>query len=260
MRKSIVILLVMSTLFSVAQIALAQTDRKFSTEDLSKKLLEATRITNIDGSAEIKVQADQAIVNARVTTESKTLKDALAKNQKLRGEIQKQLENKGITKDRIKASSFSSAPKYGLFGDKYVVENLLKITLKDSKEFQVAAEIIDSNEEVKYEGIEFEHSNKDQLKKDALAKACDKVIEKQEIYEDKFDVKLQARSFNSPSVTMINQSPSYGRRSAGVSYKTANLEQSYSSDEAGLESTVTMFGEIVFRANITVEFTTTEND
>jgi len=87
----------------------------------------------------------------------------LRSNQELRSRLVDFLQKQGIHRDRVMASRFSSTPKFGLFGEKaksYRVDNLVKVTVHDEKELQIAASAVDSWSEVQFLGAEFEHMAK----------------------------------------------------------------------------------------------------
>ena len=91
---------------------------KGSATELAKFLTDDPRSVTIAGEAELKVQADRAVISLKVTTENKSLQEALGSNQELRINIAKALKDRGLADEQIQGSKFSSTPKYGMFGDK----------------------------------------------------------------------------------------------------------------------------------------------
>ncbi len=155
----------------------AEPELKGPPSELTAYLAGVPKIVSIAGESELKVAADRALISLKVVTENKSLQEAAHANQELRGKILRALAERGIPGDRVKSSRFSSTPKYGMFKEKaksYRVENVVRITAQDEKEFQAVANLVDSFSEVRYESIEFEHSDKDRLKANALAQAVDK--------------------------------------------------------------------------------------
>ena len=59
----------------------------------------------------------------------------------------------------------------------------------------MTAGTVDKWSEVQYLGLEFEHGNKDELKKQAIAKACDNADERKKLYEQKLGLKLVPKAF-----------------------------------------------------------------
>jgi uncharacterized protein YggE len=126
---------------SLTVTARAEPELKGTPSELSRYLKdvpmrEAPRIVSITGEAEVRVPAEQAVVTLKVTTENKSLHEALRLNQEARGKVIAYLKSHSMPEERAHASKFSSTPKFGLFGEKaksYKVENLVRITVaKDS--------------------------------------------------------------------------------------------------------------------------------
>src|SRR5258708_1180152 len=160
---------------------------KGTASELTQYLNCLPKTVTITGEAEVKVPADKAIVSLKVTTESKAFEGALRSNQEVRGKLLGQLKKQGIAAERVQASRFSSTPRFGWFGEKaksYRVDNLVKITVQDEKEFQIAASMVDSFPEVQYVGAEFELESKEALKAKVLAQACDSANDRKKTYEE----------------------------------------------------------------------------
>lgn len=238
----------------------AEPEIKGTATELTQYLTAIPRTVNLTGEAEIKVPADRAIVSIRVVTENKSLQDASRANQELRAKMLRVLAEKGIPAERVKASKFSSTPKYGMFGEKpksYRIENVVKITTQDEKEFQAVANLVDATAEFRHDSIEFEHSDKDVLKKKALEQAIDKAGKKKRLYEEKLGVKLTPKSFvegGLVAVTPVGMRRAYAK-TASIEYVAAAPLKSVDSEVGGDESLPTSFDELVFKAQVTVEYT-----
>jgi uncharacterized protein YggE len=143
----------------------------------------------------------------------------------------------------------------------YRVENVVKITALDEKEFQAVAQLVDGNAEVRYERISFDHSDKENLKQRAATQAIEKVTEKQKLYESKLGVKLMVKSFEEGHG--YDSGPMVGRRlAAGMESKSGLMPMSRGVSfspqaEPGDAELPTSFAELVFKAQLTVEFTVT---
>lgn len=238
----------------------AEPEVKGTPAELSTYLPGVPRTANITGESELKIPADRALISLKVVTENKSLQEALRANQDIRSRMLRTLGEQGVPADRIKPSRFSSTPKYGMFGEKaksYRVENVVRITAGDEKEFRAVAGLVDGIAEVRYDSIEFEHSNKDELKAKALAQAIDKATDKKRIYEEKLGVKLTPKGFTEGVVVAApesgrayyGKSPSYASRSGDVA----------SSPNAPAEATTdieaqTSFGELIYRGRVSVEY------
>ena len=237
--------------------ARGETELKGTAADLSAHLASVPKLVSIAGESELKVPADRALISLKVVTESKSLQEASRANQEIRARILRTLAEQGVPNERVKASRFSSTPKYGVFREKarsYRVENIVKIAAQDEKEFQAVANLVYFISEVRYESIEFEHSDKEGLKAKALAQAIDKAGEKKKLCEEKLGVKLSPKRFTeSGGVTAPNVA---GTRYAISVYKGGSGtalpgERAGEPDEA---ETPTSFSELIYKAQVTVEY------
>jgi len=69
----------------------------------------------------------------------------------------------GNSRDRVKASRFSSTPKFGIWGEKargYRGGQPGKVAVQNEKELQIAASAVDSLAQVQFVGAEFERGQR----------------------------------------------------------------------------------------------------
>ena len=240
----------------------AEPELKGSPAELTAYLSGVPQLVSIAGEAEVKVPADRALIALKVVTENKALQEASRTNQEIRARILRTLAERGLPAERIKASKFSSTPKYGVFKEKarsYRVENVVKITAHDEKEFQAVASLVDGMSEVRYESVEFEHSDKDGLKAKVLAQAIDKAHEKKKLYEEKLGVKLSPKSFNEGSVVPMPQ-PMLRRYMAEKSAYPASVTPlpgravAPAFDGDAVEEMSASFNELIYTARVTIEY------
>src|SRR5258708_21865999 len=171
----------------------AETEITGTPTELTQYLTGIPKTVMVVGEAEVRVPADKALVSLKVSTESKSLHEALPSNQEVRSKLGSFLQKQGIPADRVKASRFSSTPKFGMFGEKaksYRVDNLVKVAVQDEKELQIAASAVDAWSEVQFVGSEFEHEDKEALKSKAGAQACENAQKRSKIFEEKLGLKL----------------------------------------------------------------------
>src|SRR5437867_1478672 len=176
----------------------AEPELKGTAPELAQYLAGVPKGVGIRGEGEVRASADRAIVSLKVTTESRSLQEAVQANQDIRSKMLGYFKKQGIPAERVHASKFSSTPKFGLFSEKaksYRVENVVKVTVLDEKEFQGAAGAVDTWSQVQFVGAEFEHADKEALKRKAVEQACDKANERKKIYEEKLGVKLVPAAF-----------------------------------------------------------------
>jgi hypothetical protein len=256
MWKSIALL---SSVVFAAQLR-AEPELRGAAAELSAYLAGVPKLVHLTGEAELKVPADRAIVSLRVVTENKSLQEASRANQEIRARIMRALVEQGIPAERVKPSRFSSTPRYGVFREKaksYRVENTVKITAHDEKEFQAVAHLVDAISEVRYESIEFEHSDKEGLKARALVQAVEKAGDKRKLYEEKLGVKLSPKAFQEnaaalPTPGMPQRGYPKVSNSAGIPMQPAFQGQT---DTLGDDQEMpTAFAELVFRAQVLIEY------
>ncbi|MDB6024622.1 MAG: hypothetical protein JWM68_845 [Verrucomicrobiales bacterium] len=232
----------------------AEPELKGSPTELSAFLANnLPKLIAISGDSEVKATATKAVISLRVSTENKSLHDALRANQQVRVGMITALSTAGVNITNVQQSKFSSTPKYGMFSDKaksYSVENVVKVIVQSEKEFQAVAAIVDSTAEVRFLGADFEYADKENLKLQALKQACDNVEVKKKIYEEKFAVKLAPKRVGSGDVSQNDITKE--RQASSGKY----LERSVSSAPSfgGEPETSFPFGETVFRAQVTVEY------
>ena len=251
MRK-IVVLLVCGFMASQIQ---AEPELRGTAFELEKFLSGVPKMVTVTGESEMKLPADRAIVMLRISTENKLLQEALKSNQVSRTKLISYLKNKSIPLDRVQASKFSSTPKYGWFSDKaksYRVDNFVKVAVQDENEFQAVAGAVDTWPEIQYLSIDFEHSNKDALKSQAVAKACDNATEKKKMYEEKFGVQLTARKFTEGQVE--EKGPVVTADTARPATRAMVSALPASSEPAEAEEGTSPFGELTYTVHVTVEY------
>ena len=229
----------------------ADPELRGSPYDLEKFLSGVPKMVSITGESEIKLPSDRAIVMLKITTDNKLLQEALKSNQDMRSRLLGYLKSKNIPLERVQTSKFSSTPKHGWFSDKaksYRVDNFVKVTVQDEAEFQAVAGAVDTWAEIQYLSIDFEHSNKDALKAQAIAKACDNASEKRKTYEEKFGVTLVARKFSEGPVEMKGPMVTTDEKTSSGSWasKDATTPQ--------IQEGVSPFGELTYTVRVTVEY------
>ena len=231
----------------------AEPEIKGTASELAQFISGAVRTVTVGGESEIRVPASRAVLTIAAITENRSLAESLRANADVRSKVTAQLKQQGIPAERIQSSKFSSTPKFGLFGDKaksYRVENVMRISIQDEKEFRTAAGVVDTFAEVQYSGVEFEYSDKETLKQKAIAQACANAGERKKIYEDQLGLKLSAIRFNEGAVT---ESESKSTQPTGRSDYGKSLSGGWSSG-GSVQETVSSFGEMVFTARVAVEY------
>ncbi len=243
----------------------AQAELKGTPSELADFLPKVPKTVFVGGEAEVKAQADRAVVRLKVTTTGKGLEQALQANQQARAKFAEFLSGRGIQAGQIQASKFSSTPKYGMFSEKvksYRVDHLLKITVQNEEQFQAVAKAVDTMPTLEYLGVDLEHSNEDGLKAQAIGRACDNANERKKVFEDRLGLKLTAKAFNDPATA--TERSIEGRRAAGFQAATAPSFTGIPADPSFYVVTRALeqrregesgFGELTFKAQVRVEYT-----
>jgi len=241
---------------------LAEPEIRGQPSELAAYLATLPGTVQITGEAEIKTPANRAIVSLRIDTENKSFAAALKENQAIQAKLMQFLAEKKIAADRVRPAPFSATPKHAVFSDKvkgYKVGTLVKVTITDQREFNFIAQAADQFTEVVFVSSEFEHSDEDQLRAQAIGKACEEAERQKTIYEQKLGIKLAPRNIRdqtSPPEPLPSRG--YGSDSG---YAASSLSRELASPAkaggAGEVGTVgrTAFGELVFSARVAVEYT-----
>jgi uncharacterized protein YggE len=247
-------LAVLGLVFLIGYRASAEPEIKGTATELAQFINGVPKTVAVAGEAEVRVPAHRAVLSLKVVTENKSLQEALRMNLELRGKVADYLKSQGIPAERFQASKFSSTPQFGIFGEKaksYRVENVMRVSVQDEKEFQNAAGAVDKWAEVQFDGVEFEYADKELQKQNAIAKACDNANDRKKIYEEKFGLNLVPVRFGQGEVMQRNAVPANYGLSRGEAYGVSPLSAS-TSDVA--EESVSSFGELVYTATVMVEY------
>jgi uncharacterized protein YggE len=222
--------------------------------------LDKSKPVDLFGEAEIKVPVDRAIVTLKVTSENRSLADAIGANRALRAKLVEALAAKRIPADRVTASKFSSTPTLRWIGDKvksYKVENLVQVSVKDEAEFQAVVGVGDQLTDILFHSIESNTSDMEALRRDAMAKAIDDADKRKKIVEEKLGLKLEPRSVQELTdmpmpYANINNRKAYAPMAASAT--DSLLAEGYSPIPNGDAEAPGGLGEIVVRARVRVTY------
>ncbi len=241
---------------SLATALYAEPEIKGTPTELTAYLAGLPKVVSIAGESELKIQADRAYVDVKVSTEGRSLQESLSKNAALRQTVADALKKSGIPEQNISGSKFSSRPQYGMFSDKaksYKIDNTVRVLVADEQQFRTVASAIDAHTDVSYDGVEFEDSKEVDSRKKALAQACEAATQKKQLYEDKLGVKLTAQTFAEGDVAIARpMQMSDGKLYDAVSAPAAKTRGSVYEPEA--LTSLTQFGEIKYTAYVTVQY------
>lgn len=243
--------LVLALMLAASTSLRAEPEIKGTAADLSQFINGVTKTVTVSGEFEVRAPASRAVLSLSVITESRALQDALRSNADIRGRVIAQLKQQNIATERIQSSRFSSTPKFGLLGDKaksYRVENVIRVSVLDEKEFRNAAGVVDAFPEVQYGGVEFEYADREALKQKAIAQACINAGDRKKLYEEQLGLKLSAIRFGEG---VVGESEPKAQPAPRKSEWSRLSSADYSSS---VQENVSSFGELVFTARLMVEY------
>ena len=245
----------------------ADAELKGTAADLVAMLTNAPRTASILGEAETKVQADQVIITVRISVTARELGQAIRMNEQARSKFAELLTKRGLVASAVQTSRFSSTEKSSIFSDKarsHRVDNLLKVMVKNENEFQIVADATDALPEAHYVGLDFKRSDEEQVKTQAIAKACDNAEAQKKIFEQKLGVRLTPRGFGGvPSAYPYSYSRAGSARAVGFEAPTVTTMSgvttapSFVGKDAASgqrEDDTSGFGELTFRAQVVIEY------
>jgi uncharacterized protein YggE len=189
------------------------------------------------------------------------LEAALKANQDIRKQMLEKLAKAQIDPNDVIASKFSSTPQYGFWSKRpksYEVVNAVQIPVSNEKDFQVIASVVDSHEQIDYAGLSFEHSGKEQTRREAVAKACEDLMSEKAMYEKQLACRLYMKSFYEGRVA-DNAALLGGGLTGGYDKGYGYMYSGFATDETppiaitGSEEAAS-FGEIKYTASVTAEF------
>lgn len=209
----------------------------------------------ISGAGEVKVQADQVLLQLNVITEDHSLQKAIVKNRSKRRTLVTELIKIGIDKGKINVSRFSWTPEKGWLGDKvknYKITNQIQIIIEDEEQFIQCAVMIDKYDEIHYLGLKYRHSQSDQHKLRALEKACENVVKKKDIFQKTLGVELKPIYVTEQRVwqEQFQDESLRGYPMEGFLYMS-RAKVAMDTEASGLNST---FGQITYKATVVVGY------
>ncbi|MSR11936.1 MAG: DUF541 domain-containing protein [Gammaproteobacteria bacterium] len=176
----------------------AQPQLSGNPDELREFLMPQPNLVNISGNGELTAFKDMAKVSLLVTTEARTLNEAMSVNQALRLSMIDDFVNAGIPATAINNSKFSSSPQFGVFGrtpNRFEVVARMEVKVITEEHLLLLAAAADANPEVKFEATEFEHSLEDDFDDQVRELAMQDVMEQKTYYESNLRLQLRAVNF-----------------------------------------------------------------
>ena len=131
--------------------SLAQAQLAGTPDELREFLHPRPNTVNINGEGELTAYKDVAKVSLMITSDERSLSQAMQVNQALRLELIQEFVAAGIPADAINNSKFSSSPQFGLFGrnpNSFEVSARMEIQVTSEEHLQLLAAAADEHDEV----------------------------------------------------------------------------------------------------------------
>ena len=145
-----------ASLAGVSNSSLAQAVLSGTPGELREFLYPGPNTVNINGEGELTANKDTAKVSLMVSSDERSLSQAMEVNQALRLELLQEFVASGITQEDINNSKFSSSPQFGLFGrnpNSFEVSARMEIQVTNEKHFHLLNTAADEHDEVDFESI-----------------------------------------------------------------------------------------------------------
>jgi uncharacterized protein YggE len=214
------------------------------------------QVVTIRGFAEETAYTDRAIVSLIVTTERRSMAEALQANAALRAEITRTLTSAGIDPEAINNSRFSTSPQFGPFGrnpNNYQVVNRMEVTATMEAHLVALGDVVDQNMEVTFGGTEFEHSEREAFEDRVRQAALDDAMEEKAFYETSLGIELGPVNFRTGPVIFNPRERFLSQALEEVAVTGARAEDAAA--QAPLEAPgVPTFDEVQYRANVEIDF------
>lgn len=202
-----------------------QINMEGSPEALDAYFKSKQRPVILSGFEETKVEADRAVITAKVKVQAHTLEEALNRNNAIRARLAYELRRAGFGEDAIHSERFSSTPSHGIFDgtQSYTTVNIVRITVESDKQFKEAAGLIDAIEELEFEGIETKHTEEEALKESARRAAMEKLDRQKQACEATLGVTLSLKYFQVYESATNPEEPVYQQRTQNRLSKSASV-------------------------------------
>jgi uncharacterized protein YggE len=239
--------------------SLAQAQLSGTPNELREFLHPKPNTVNINGEGELTAYKDTAKVSLMVTSDERSLSQAMEVNHALRLELIQEFVTAGIPTDAINNSKFSNSPQFGLFGrnpNSFEVSARMEIQVTSEEHLQLLAAAADEHDEVDFGSTEFEHSEEDDFEDQVREIAVQDVMAQKAYYESSLGLELKAVNFfyggirrmarAMPRAAMAQEmamDASGGRASSSVSLATPAVAPTF--DEVEYQTSINVVFEIV---------------
>lgn len=237
--------------------SLAQAQLSGTPDELREFLHPRPNTVNINGEGELTAYKDIAKISLMVTSEERSLSEAMEVNQALRLELIQQFVAAGIPADDINNSKFSSSPQFGLFGrnpNSFEVSARMEIEVNSEEHLQLLAAAADEHDEVKFESTEFEHSDEDAFEDQVREMALQDVMAQKTYYESSLGLELKAVNFFYGGIRQMSRAMPRAAMAQEMAMDAGGRGTASSLAVSAAPAVAPTFDEVEYQTNITVVF------
>lgn len=245
-----------ASLAGYSQPSLAQAQLSGTPDELREFLHPRPNTVNISGEGELTAYKDIAKISLMVTSDERSLSQAMEVNQALRLELIQDFVAAGIPQEDINNSKFSSSPQFGLFGrnpNSFEVSARMEIEVSSEEHLQLLAAAADEHDEVEFESTAFEHSEEDSFEDQVREMALQDVMAQKAYYESSLGLELQAVNFFYGGIRQMSRAMPRAAMAQEMAMD-ANGRGSAASMTLAAPAVAPTFDEVEYQTNITVVF------
>lgn len=245
-----------TSLGGISQTSLAQAQLSGTPDELREFLHPRPNTVNINGEGELTAYKDIAKISLMVTSDERSLSQAMEVNQALRLELIEDFVAAGIPLEDINNSKFSSSPQFGFFGrnpNSFEVSARMEVEVSSEEHLQLLAAAADEHDEVEFESTEFEHSAEDSFEDQVREMALNDAMEQKAYYESSLGLELKAVNFFYGGIRQMARAMPMAARTQEMAMD-ANSRGASSSLALSAPAVAPTFDEVEYQTNITVVF------
>jgi uncharacterized protein YggE len=260
MNKLLLLPLVAAAAASLAgysHVSLAQAQLSGTPDELREFLLPRPNTVNINGEGELTAYKDVAKISLMVTSNERSLSQAMQVNQALRLELIQEFIAAGIPADAINNSKFSSSPQFGLFGrnpNSFEVSARMEIEVVSEEHLQLLAAAADEHDEVDFQSTAFEHSEEDAFEDQVTQMALQDVMAQKAYYESSLGLELKAINFFYGGIRQMARAMPRTMMTPELAMESNNRTAASSLAVSSALPVAPTFDEVEYQTNINVVF------
>ena len=249
-----------TSLLGFSHSSLAQAQLTGTADELREFLHPRPNTVNISGEGELTAYKDVAKISLLVTSDERSLSQAMESNQALRLELIQEFVAAGIPAADINNSKFSSSPQFGLFGRKpnsFEVSARMEIEVLSEEHLQLLAAAADQHDEVKFESTAFEHSEEDAFEDQVREIALQDVMAQKLYYENSLGLELKPINFFYGGIRQMARAMP---RAVMAQEMSMDARSSNGSIAVSAPAVAPTFDEVEYQTNINVVFEIVNED